>query len=106
MGIERDVFGKLWISYSCMEQLCLDMPRDFSEVRERGSWDMANLCPGRRVPALLWWDVVWCSVGCSLRAAEHLLLSVWQEMSSHPHAVTVSGGQGLTKDKYSCLQSW
>lgn len=63
---------------------------------------MANLCPGRRVPALLWWDVVWSSVACSLRAAEHLL-SVWQEMSSHPHAVTVSGGQGWTKDTVQLL---
>lgn len=54
MGMEREVFRKLWIFYSRTEQLWLDRPRDFGEVRERRSWQMADLCPGRRVPALPW----------------------------------------------------
>lgn len=68
--------GKPWISYSCTEQPCLDIPRDFGEVRERRSWHTADLCPGRRVPALPCWDVEWCSVACSLRRRCSAALSV------------------------------
>lgn len=67
MGMVRDVLGKLWISYSCTEQLCFDMPQDFGEVRERKSWHTADLGPGRREPALPWWDVEWCFMACSIR---------------------------------------
>lgn len=62
MGMERDVFGKLWISYSCIEQLCLDKPRDFGEVRERRSWHTADLCQGggcQHCHGGMWSGVLW-----------------------------------------------